>query len=101
MYTFTGYNVCNGHLHVRKFTDCDHHLGLMIRSLRSFFGLYSPHESLINFSSIHESNFLSFYRYHAALTSYLKFKNALFTGYILCESAILCLQLHHCSVLPL
>ena len=36
MYTFTGYNVCNGHLHVRKFTDSELHLGLMIRSLRSF-----------------------------------------------------------------
>ena len=53
MYSFTGYNVCNGHLHVRKFTDSELHLGLMIRSLRSFYGLYSPHESLINFSSIH------------------------------------------------
>ena len=48
MYSFTGYNVRNGHLHVRKFTDSELHLGLMIRSLRSFYGLYSPHESLIN-----------------------------------------------------
>ena len=37
MYSFTGYNVCNGHLHVRKFTDSELHLGLMIRSFALFF----------------------------------------------------------------
>ena len=57
MYSFTGYNVCNGHLHVRKFTDSEL---LMIRSLRSFFGLYSPNHSLTLVLYINLISYLSF-----------------------------------------